>query len=86
MEQISTSPSSSSDEEIDGYISEPSYLARVEEIHVNRTGGSLSLSENEFDSDEFDIPLTLKHPRTKNMNLHTKHSSLQKISIPPKSS
>lgn len=34
-------------------------------MHVDRTGGSLSLSENEFDSDELDTPLNLVQPKPK---------------------
>lgn len=103
IEQIS---SSSSDEEFDGYISEPSNLVRTSDygsleeingmidqqmifflnsqnreqpIHVERTGGSLSLSENEFDSDELDLSLTLKFPKPRKMKIHTKHSSVETI-------
>ncbi|XP_031629019.1 neuropathy target esterase sws isoform X1 [Contarinia nasturtii] len=82
VEQISTS---SSDEEFDGYISEPSNLVLEEPIRVDRTGGSLSLSENDFDSDELDMSLTFKIPaRPKKLKAHhLKHSSLQAIPRTP---
>lgn len=58
---------------------------RAEIIHVERTGGSLSLSENEFDSDELDLSLslTLKHPKPKpkkSKTQHSKRSSIETIS------
>lgn len=109
VEQIS---SSSSDEEYEGYISEPSNLVRTKFIrqkflgikmlkfllikkcrnffqnreqpmHVDRTGGSLSLSENDFDSDELDLSLTLKNPRPRKLKTHAKHSSVQSIPKSP---
>lgn len=109
VEQLSTS---SSDEEYEGYISEPSNLVRnlitlncllpttkqntklikkVENIfqnreqpmRVDRTGGSLSLSENEFDSDELDLSLTLKNPRPRKLRTHAKHTSVQSIPRSP---
>ncbi|KAJ8914971.1 hypothetical protein NQ315_002495 [Exocentrus adspersus] len=52
------STSSSSDEEDDrgGYASEPTAGLLEEKKHVRRAGGSLSLSENELESDvDFDI-------------------------------
>lgn len=62
--------SSSSDEDFDGYISEPSTLVRRRHIPIDRPSGSLSLSENEFDSDELEIAIPLKsHLRPTSMNL-----------------
>lgn len=51
---------SSSDEEyFDGYISEPSTLHMKPKnmFAMKRTGGSLSLSENEIDSDDLEMPV-----------------------------
>lgn len=56
---------------------------RQETLHVERTGGSLSLSENEFDSDELeDLSLTLKYPKPKKSHKiqHSKRSSIETIS------
>lgn len=57
--KVEKSDESSSDDDYDGYISEPYNLNPPSKIHVERTGGSLSLSENDFDSDELEIPLSL---------------------------
>ena len=51
--------SSSEDEYYDGYISEPStlHMKARNRFRMKRTGGSLSLSENEFDSDDLEMPV-----------------------------
>lgn len=50
--------SSSDDEYFDGYISEPALHMKPKHMyHKKRTGGSLSLSENEMDSDDLEIPV-----------------------------
>ncbi|XP_059619061.1 neuropathy target esterase sws isoform X2 [Phlebotomus argentipes] len=54
---------SSSDEDVyfDGYISEPSSLYPMgKPLNLKRTGGSLSLSENEMDSDDLEVPTLLQ--------------------------
>ncbi|XP_055684973.1 neuropathy target esterase sws isoform X1 [Lutzomyia longipalpis] len=54
---------SSTDEDVyfDGYISEPSSLYPMgQPLKLKRTGGSLSLSENEMDSDELEVPTLLQ--------------------------
>lgn len=62
--KVENSDESSSESEYEGYISEPSNLNQSSKIHVERTGGSLSLSENDFDSDELEIPLSLTIPKS----------------------
>lgn len=53
----------------------------TKKIHVERTGGSLSLSENEFDSDEMEMPLTLTKPKLlKPSDSPSKVSERQKFS------
>ncbi|XP_050506232.1 neuropathy target esterase sws isoform X3 [Diabrotica virgifera virgifera] len=56
-EEESNSSSSSEDEGRDGYASEPTVgISETENIIARRTGGSLSLSENELESDvDFDV-------------------------------
>uniref|UniRef100_A0A6B2ECE5 Neuropathy target esterase sws n=1 Tax=Phlebotomus kandelakii TaxID=1109342 RepID=A0A6B2ECE5_9DIPT len=54
---------SSTDEDVyfDGYISEPSSLYPMgKPLKLKRTGGSLSLSENEMDSDDLEMPTLLQ--------------------------
>ncbi|XP_055523326.1 neuropathy target esterase sws-like [Wyeomyia smithii] len=54
--------SSSEDDYYDGYASEPSTipLNKSSSLRMRRTAGSLSLSENEMDSDELEIPVAFK--------------------------
>ncbi|GAB0091307.1 PNPLA domain-containing protein [Sergentomyia squamirostris] len=59
---------STTDEDVyfDGYISEPSSLyPMAKPFHVKRTTGSLSLSENEMDSDDLEVPLLQLSGKTK---------------------
>ena len=77
--RVENSYSSSSDEDFDGYISEPSTLVSLsfDSTHgipltldslqnrsgahrIQRHGGTQSLSENEFDSDDLELPINLK--------------------------
>ncbi|XP_058128164.1 neuropathy target esterase sws isoform X2 [Anopheles coustani] len=48
--------SSSEDDYYDGYASEPSGIPLKKGMQIVRSAGSLSLSENEMDSDELEIP------------------------------
>lgn len=42
---------------------------RSNSVRLHRAGGSLSLSEQEYDSDELDIPLSLKStPKSRTLN------------------
>jgi hypothetical protein len=53
---------SSDDDYFEGYASEPSTMPTTSRLHRVKTGGSLSLSEHEFDSedDEMDMPRPLR--------------------------
>lgn len=55
--------SSSEDDYYDGYASEPSTMPMMKKsasLRIMRAAGSLSLSENEMDSDELEIPVAFK--------------------------
>lgn len=54
--------SSSEDDYYDGYASEPSNIPmnKSASLRIMRAAGSLSLSENEMDSDELEIPVAFK--------------------------
>ncbi|XP_053691068.1 neuropathy target esterase sws isoform X2 [Sabethes cyaneus] len=52
--------SSSEDDYYDGYASEPSTIPKSSSLRMRRPAGSLSLSENEMDSDELEIPVAFK--------------------------
>uniref|UniRef100_A0A182J6C6 PNPLA domain-containing protein n=1 Tax=Anopheles atroparvus TaxID=41427 RepID=A0A182J6C6_ANOAO len=52
--------SSSEDDYYDGYASEPSGIPLKKGMQIVRSAGSLSLSENEMDSDELEIPRPFK--------------------------
>ncbi|XP_037047391.1 neuropathy target esterase sws isoform X4 [Bradysia coprophila] len=77
-------PSSSSDEEYDGYISEPTTLNRNLSMRVlNRGTGSLSLSENEMDSDEFEYPSRLSLQRSEMTSSTSSLPNDTKLSLSP---
>ncbi|XP_055390605.1 neuropathy target esterase sws isoform X1 [Condylostylus longicornis] len=69
----------SEDEDLDGYISEPSFhmsgvLRSKKDMRIKRAGGSLSLSENEMDSDgdvELSLPLKLDSSTRSRSLTHT---------------
>ena len=54
--------SSSEDDYYDGYASEPSNIPmnKGSSMRIMRAAGSLSLSENEMDSDELEYPVAFK--------------------------